>query len=79
MKGNVGDNGNISIFSDVHPNPLVEDVVQGSEMLRKHNCDSVIAIGGRLCNKNTVFHVSQPIIMPLGISFPYICNGFCDF
>ena len=36
MKGNVGDNGNISIFSDVHPNPLVEDVVQGSEMLRKH-------------------------------------------
>ena len=62
MKGNVGDNGNISIFSDVHPNPLVEDVVQGSEMLRKHNCDSVIAIGGMLCNNNTIFHVSQPII-----------------
>ena len=60
MKGNVGDNGNISIFSDVHPNPLVEDVVQGSEMLRKHNCDSVIAIGGMLCNNNTIFHVSQP-------------------
>ena len=79
MKGNVGDNGNISIFSDVHPNPLVEDVVQGSEMLRKYNCDSVIAIGGMLCNNNTIFHVSQPIIMPLGISFPYICNGFCDF
>ena len=55
MKGNVGDNGNISIFSDVHPNPLVEDVVQGSEMLRKHNCDSVIAIGGMLCNKNIIF------------------------
>ena len=62
MKGNVGDNGNISIFSDVHPNPLVEDVVQGSEMLRKHNCDSVIAIGGMLCNNNTIFHVLQPII-----------------
>ena len=55
MKGNVGDNGNISIFSDVHPNPLVEDVVQGSEMLRKHNCDSVIAIGGMLCNNNIIF------------------------
>ena len=59
MKGNVGDNGNISIFSDVHPNPLVEDVVQGSEMLRKHNCDSVIAIGGMLFNNNTYFHVSH--------------------
>ena len=54
MKGNVGDDGNISIFSDVHPNPLVEDVVQGSEMLRKHNCDSVIAIGGTLCNNHTI-------------------------
>ena len=79
MKGNVGNNGNISIFSDVHPNPLVEDVVQGSEMLRKHNCDSVIAIGGMLCNNNTYFHVSHPIIMPLGISSPYIYNGFYDF
>ena len=55
MKCNVGDNGNISIFTGVHPNPLVEDVLQGSEMLRKHNCDSVIAIGGMLCNNNIIF------------------------
>ena len=76
MKRNVGDNGNISIFSDVHPNPLVEDVVQGSEMLRKHNCDSVIAIGGMLCNNNIIFSC---VIMPLGIHFPYISNMFYDF
>lgn len=33
-------------FSDFKPNPLYESVVEGVELYRKENCDSIIAIGG---------------------------------
>jgi len=34
------------IFSNVHPNPIEQDVVKGAEAYREFDCDSVIAFGG---------------------------------
>jgi 4-hydroxybutyrate dehydrogenase len=34
------------IFSNVHPNPIEQDVVKGAEAYREFGCDSVIAFGG---------------------------------
>jgi alcohol dehydrogenase class IV len=34
------------VFSQVHPNPIEQDVIKGAEAYREGNCDSVIAIGG---------------------------------
>jgi alcohol dehydrogenase class IV len=34
------------VFSQVHPNPIEQDVVKGAEAYRASNCDSVIAFGG---------------------------------
>ncbi len=36
----------VTRFSDFCPNPLYESVVKGVEVLRKNNCDVVIALGG---------------------------------
>jgi len=33
-------------FSDFKPNPLYEDARAGVKILRKYNCDSIVAIGG---------------------------------
>lgn len=35
-----------SLYSDVHPNPVEEDVRQGAARFREKNCDGVIALGG---------------------------------
>jgi 4-hydroxybutyrate dehydrogenase len=37
---------NCAIFSDVHPNPIEDDVDKGAEIYKKEKCDSVIALGG---------------------------------
>ncbi len=34
------------VFSNVHPNPVEQDVIQGAEAYRQAGCDSVIAFGG---------------------------------
>ncbi len=34
------------VFSQVHPNPIEQDVVKGAEAYRASKCDSVIAFGG---------------------------------
>lgn len=34
------------VFSQVHPNPIEKDVVNGAQAYREHGCDSVIAFGG---------------------------------
>src|SRR3954470_12266401 len=34
------------VFSQVHPNPIEQDVVKGAEAYRAGKCDSVIAFGG---------------------------------
>lgn len=34
------------VFSQVHPNPIEQDVVNGAEAYRSGGCDSVIAFGG---------------------------------
>ena len=46
----MGDRG-IAVFSEVHPNPIIEDVLKGSDILREQECDCVIGIGGR-----SIFH-----------------------
>src|SRR5262249_51171404 len=33
-------------FSNVHPNPIEQDVVKGAEAYREFQCDSIIAFGG---------------------------------
>jgi 4-hydroxybutyrate dehydrogenase len=38
--------GKWSLFSDVHPNPTIEDVEAAAAAYRNANCDSVIAFGG---------------------------------
>jgi alcohol dehydrogenase class IV len=35
-----------SLFSEVHPNPIEADVVNGARAYREQNCDGVIAFGG---------------------------------
>lgn len=35
-----------SIFADVHPNPIEEDVEKGTEVYKAQKCDCVIALGG---------------------------------
>ena len=45
-------NDSLAVFSGVHPNPIIEDVIKGSKILREKECDSVIGIGGirkKLC------------------------------
>lgn len=37
---------NYSVFDEVHPNPIEEDVEKGTSIFKKENCDCVIAIGG---------------------------------
>jgi 4-hydroxybutyrate dehydrogenase len=34
------------IFSDVHPNPIEEDVEKGAAVFKEKKCDSIIALGG---------------------------------
>ena len=34
------------LFSQVHPNPIEQDVIQGADAYRAAGCDSVIAFGG---------------------------------
>jgi alcohol dehydrogenase class IV len=34
------------VFSNVHPNPIEQDVVRGAEEYQKHRCDGIIAFGG---------------------------------
>ena len=40
------DNLHFVRFSDFTPNPVYEDVVKGVEVLRKENCEGIVAIGG---------------------------------
>ena len=40
------EDGAITVFSEVHPNPIIEDVLKGSDLLRQKGCDCVIGIGG---------------------------------
>jgi alcohol dehydrogenase class IV len=35
-----------ALFSEVHPNPIEADVVEGARAYRENNCDGVIAFGG---------------------------------
>jgi alcohol dehydrogenase class IV len=35
-----------ALFSEVHPNPIESDVVNGARAYRENNCDGVIAFGG---------------------------------
>ncbi len=35
-----------ALFSDVHPNPLEDDVEKGGALLKQQKCDGIIAIGG---------------------------------
>jgi 4-hydroxybutyrate dehydrogenase len=37
---------NCSIFADVHPNPIEDDVIKGTEVYTSQKCDCVIALGG---------------------------------
>lgn len=37
---------NYSVFADSKPNPVEDDVINGAELYKQENCDSVIAIGG---------------------------------
>ena len=37
---------NWRVFSQVHPNPIEQDVIKGAEAYREGNCDSIIAFGG---------------------------------
>ncbi len=34
------------VFEETNPNPIEEDCIKGAEVYKKHNCDSIIAIGG---------------------------------
>ena len=40
------DKGKWELFSQVHPNPIEQDVIKGADAYRTGNCDSVIAFGG---------------------------------
>jgi 4-hydroxybutyrate dehydrogenase len=44
--GKAGQNSEWFIFSQVHPNPIEQDVIKGAEAYREFGCDSVIAFGG---------------------------------
>ena len=44
--GKSGKNSDWFIFSNVHPNPIEQDVIKGAEAYREFGCDSVIAFGG---------------------------------
>lgn len=35
-----------SIFDDVQPNPIVENVMRGAAIAREHHCDFIIGLGG---------------------------------
>ena len=35
-----------TIFDSIRQNPLEEDIEKGTEIYKKNNCDSIIAIGG---------------------------------
>ena len=45
---NLIENNNIEVivFDDVHPNPIEKDCIDGANVYREHQCDSVIALGG---------------------------------
>ena len=34
------------VFSDVHPNPIEEDIEKGAAAFKEKECDSIIALGG---------------------------------
>lgn len=36
----------VVVFDGTHPNPIEDDCIQGAEMYKKHQCDSLIAVGG---------------------------------
>lgn len=36
----------VTVFSDIHKNPVKTDVLKGGDMFREEECDSVIGIGG---------------------------------
>jgi 4-hydroxybutyrate dehydrogenase len=44
--GKSGQGSEWIVFSNVHPNPIEQDVVKGAEAYRQSGCDSVIAFGG---------------------------------
>jgi len=35
-----------ALFSDSHPNPIEDDVVEGKQVFLKHQCDCIVAMGG---------------------------------
>lgn len=37
---------NVCVFDQVHPNPIEEDVENGTKAYLKGNCDSIVALGG---------------------------------
>lgn len=39
-------NLDFTIFSNVHPNPIKGDVIQGVQFYKDNNCDGIIALGG---------------------------------
>ena len=41
-----GNSNNIHIFSEFSPNPKYEEVLEGIKILKKYNCEIIIAIGG---------------------------------
>ena len=36
----------INIFSEVHPNPIEDDVIKGVQNFKENDCDAIIALGG---------------------------------
>ena len=47
LTGPLAENGiAFDIFSDVHPNPIEDDVEKGTAVFKEQGCDSIIAIGG---------------------------------
>ncbi|HEY5910118.1 MAG TPA: iron-containing alcohol dehydrogenase, partial [Verrucomicrobiae bacterium] len=44
--GEAGQDKEWFLYSGVHPNPVEQDVRDAAEAFRRHDCDSVVAIGG---------------------------------
>jgi 4-hydroxybutyrate dehydrogenase len=41
-----GEGIDVVIFDQTHPNPIEDDCINGAQMFKDHNCDSLIAVGG---------------------------------
>ncbi|MDD3382095.1 MAG: iron-containing alcohol dehydrogenase [Bacilli bacterium] len=40
---------NYTCFSNYSPNPKYEEIIEGLDVFKKYNCDSIVAIGGGSC------------------------------